>query len=275
MGPLHGMGWMKIAITWGGIGLSLLQLQLFQFSNSNGKCPPILWSLLANVDHSLHPPTNVQCSLLLPFPDGKCCIFTPKGATESIATPSRERYLPSNSKYLQKQAFQKRVGLKPCMYSVRQVPYSWNNVKHCTGLSVLHRIIQSDDCLLFDLTQQQRLLWISIEFSNANTPKQSASIILLLKLARQVQVYTFHLEYIPFRIRRASASLYISFRTNHASLYNFCRIGCKQVYTLPQNGPTLSGDLLSAVCYYFTMLQLYYAITFLCYSLVQSMQLHT
>ena len=77
-GPFHGMGWVKIAITWGGIGQSLLQLQLFQFSNSNGKGPPILWSLLANVDRSLHPPTNVQCSLLFPFPDGKCCIFTPR-----------------------------------------------------------------------------------------------------------------------------------------------------------------------------------------------------
>ena len=59
-----------------------------------------------------------------------------------------------------------------------------------TGLSALQTIVQSDDCLLFDLTQQQRLLWISIEFSNAKTPMQSASII----LAGQVQVYTFHLE---------------------------------------------------------------------------------
>ena len=37
--------------------------------------------------------------------------------------------------------------------------------------------------------------------------------------------------------------------------YIFCRIVRAQVYTIPRNDPTLSGDLLVPVRYYFTMLQ--------------------
>ena len=133
--------------------------------------------------------SNVASSSHFPMASVVYSTPGPKGATESIATPLLERGLFLQIQNICKNKLLKRE-LDWNLACILWDKFHTHEIMMNTGLSALQTIVQSDDCLLFDLTQQQRLLWISIEFSNAKTPMQSASII----LAGQVQVYTFHLE---------------------------------------------------------------------------------